>query len=353
MYPLLEVNKKHLRKNIIELKRLCDEKNIDITGISKVFTCEPEIIQILIDNGIKKIGDSRIENLKKIKNIPIEKWLIRMPMLSEIDELIENVDVSLNSEIEVIRKISKIASEKRKIHKVILMVDLGDLREGYIDYHELILVAKEVEKMQGVHLYGIGVNLTCFSFVQPDKSKMQELVNLSKIIEKEIGRNLEVISGGNSATINLMLEGEIPREVNNLRLGEGILFGKERATYKLLPNTYDDVFILKTEIIEVKEKPSLPFGKIGKDSYGNTPSFFNRGVRKKAICALGKQDFDVETTSPLDKNIEILGASSDHLMLDITECSKEYGVGDIIEFKLGYFSTMRVFTSNYVKKIYK
>lgn len=353
MYPLLKVNKKHLRENIIELKRLCDEKNIDITGISKVFTCEPEIVQILIDNKIEKIGDSRVENFKKIKDIKVEKWLIRMPMLSEIGELIEYTDVSLNSEMKIIEKISEIAIKKNKIHKIILMVDLGDLREGYMDYNELILVAKKVEKLKGVHLYGIGVNLTCFSFVQPDKEKMNELVLVRKMIENEIGRSLEIISGGNSATINLMLQGNIPLEVNNLRLGEGILFGKERATYNLLPNTYDDVFILEAEIIEIKEKPSLPFGKIGKDSYGHTPTFLDRGIRKRAICALGKQDFDVETTTPLDRNIEILGASSDHLMLDITECSKEYKVGDIIKFKLGYFSTMRVFTSNYVKKVYE
>jgi len=39
-------------------------------------------------------------------------------------------------------------------------------------------------------------------------------------------------------------------------------------------------------------------------------------------------------------------------MLDVTDSERTYKVGDTVELKLGYFSTMRAFTSEYVKKEY-
>ena len=105
--------------------------------------------------------------------------------------------------------------------------------------------------------------------------------------------------------------------------------------------------------VELKEKPSLPWGQVGVDSYGNKPTFCDRGQhRKKAVCALGRQDFDAETCTPLDPGVIILGASSDHLMLDVTDSEKEYRVGDIVQLQRGYLSTMRALTSEYVEKVY-
>lgn len=350
MYPKVRVDSKKLKNNINTLKSLCRERGIEIAGVTKVFAGNSKIAKILVDGGMKKLADSRIENLKNLKDLNCEKWLIRPPMKTQIDDLIEYADVSLNSELEIIEEIDKKAREKQKIHKVVLMVDLGDIREGYVDYDELIDVSIKVEKMENVHLYGIGVNLTCFSFIQSSREKLEELVRIAEKIESKINRQLEIISGGNSATIDLMLRNEIPSRVNNLRLGESILFGKERAKYKYLENTNKDVFIIEAEIIEIKDKPSMPWGEIGVDSYGNKPEFTDMGIRKKAICALGKQDFDVETSRVVDENIKILGSSSDHLMLDITDSKTKYKLGDIIEIELGYFSTMRAFTSKYVEK---
>lgn len=353
MYPRLHINRQHLLKNIKTLVNICKEYNMEITGVTKAFAGMSEIAEVYVEGGINRLGDSRIDNLKKLKELKVEKWLIRPPMNSEIKNLIKYTDVSLNSELSTIYKINKVALQMNKLHKIILMVDLGDLREGFIDKEELVQAAKETEKLEGVHLYGIGVNLTCFSFVQSDSEKMKMLVSLYNEVNENIGRELEIISGGNSATIDLMLKNGIDKNVNNLRLGESLLFGKERANYTFLPNTYQDVFILECQIIEVKEKPSVPWGTIGMDSYGNRPEFTDKGIRIKAICALGKQDFDLETTFAEDSEITIIGASSDHLMVDITNCHYKYEVGDIITLKLGYFSTMRAFTSNYVSKHYE
>ncbi|MEG0803914.1 MAG: alanine/ornithine racemase family PLP-dependent enzyme, partial [Pygmaiobacter sp.] len=324
-----------------------------VTAVSKVFRGDPVIAQAYLDAGICRIGDSRVANLKRMAQLSAEKWLIRPPMLSEVAELVRYADVSLNSELAVLRAINDAAQSEGKTHKIILMADLGDIREGYVNYDELLDVAEQVEAMDSVELYGIGTNLTCFSFVQSDPKKMQTLASLGRKVEQRVGHPLEIVSGGNSATIDLMLRGGICEGVNNLRLGESLLFGRERSKYRFLPGTFCDAFTLECEIVELKEKPSLPWGEIGVDSYGKSPTFVDRGMRIKAVCALGKQDFDVETTTPLDAGIQILGTSSDHLMLDITDSEQLYQVGDIVRLRLGYFSTMRAFTSEYVEKVYQ
>ncbi len=353
MYPKVKINLSKLKHNVKVVRKLCEAYNMEYTAITKVFCGEPIITNALVEAGVQKIGDSRVDNLKKQRDINAEKWLIRPPMLSEAERTVKYADVSLNSELQTIKSLNIYASDQRKVHKVILMADLGDIREGFINYDELIEVAKEVTKLKHIELYGIGVNLTCFSFIQSNAEKMQMLLDISERIKQEVGVQLQVLSGGNSATLDLMMRGGIPNGVNNLRLGEGVLFGKERAKYSYLPDTYDDAFILECEIVELKEKPSLPIGEVGVDSYGNKPTFVDRGEKRlKAICALGKQDFDPEICTCVDEGIIMLGASSDHLMLDVTDSEKEYKVGDIVQLKLGYYSVLRAFTSMYVHKEY-
>ena len=352
-YPSLTVNLPHLRENVRTVRKLCEERGIQITAVTKVFEGDPKIARVLVEEGMTILGDSRVDNLERLKDIEAEKWLIRPPMISEAARLVQYGDASLNSELAVIEAIAAECEKQGRRHKIILMADLGDIREGYVEEEELIEVAKKVAAMPQVELYGLGVNLTCFSFVQYDTEKLTQLVELGKRVEEATGVKLQVISGGNSATVDLMLRGGIPAGVNNLRLGESVLFGKERAKYTYLPDTYRDVFTLHAEIVELKDKPSLPWGDIGVDSYGNKPTFVDRGPkRRKAICALGKQDFDPDITTPCDPGVILLGASSDHLMLDVTDSEREYHVGDCIDLQLGYFSTMRAFTSSYVRKEY-
>lgn len=357
MYPRVVVNLDHIRHNAGIVRELCESKGIRVLGVTKVFSGDPVIAKCYIDAGITMTGDSRTENLKAQAEygLTAERWLIRPPMLSDTPELVRYAHASLNSEIEVIRAISEeTIRQGLPQHKIVLMADLGDIREGFVDYDEMIQVALETEALPGVYLYGIGVNLTCFSFIQPDEAKMQELADLRTRVSEAVGRPLDIVSGGNSGTIDLMLRDGIADGVDSLRLGESLLFGKERAKYSYLPGTFKDTFTMECEIVELKSKPSLPWGTVGVDSYGNKPEFVDRGAnRVKAICALGKQDFDPEICNPLDSGIIILGSSSDHLMLDITDSEREYKVGDIVQLELGYFSVMRAFTSKYVEIEYR
>ena len=347
MYPQVAIDLNKLAHNVRHMKELCGSYGIEILGITKAFAGDPRIAAVMVENGLRMLGDSRIDNIRKYQHLDCEKWLIRMPAISHAAETVRYCDVSLNSELSVLKVLNQAAIEQGKRHKVVLMFDLGDLREGCFDEADLAACAEYTKQAEGLILYGIGTNLTCFSFVQPDTEKLTRLAELGK----KYGADTYV-SGGNSATVQLMLRGGIPKGVNSLRLGESVLFGRERAGYTYLDGMYNDVFCAEAEVIECKVKPSMPIGTIGKNSYGKRPTFTDKGIRTRAICAMGRQDVDEETMWPVDEGIEILGASSDHFIVDVTNAAQTYQPGDIIRFRLGYFAVMRVFTSEYVGKRY-
>ncbi|MFA5523553.1 MAG: ornithine racemase Orr [Tissierellales bacterium] len=353
MYPRVEITLDKLRHNAKRLIGLCNKNGIKVAAVTKVFCGMPEIAKILVESGASVLADSRIENLKRMQSIEVPKLLLRLPMISQANQVVEFADISLNSELETIKSLSQMAIDKLKVHNIILMIDLGDLREGIIDEEEVLSTVREILKLEGINLLGIGTNLTCYGGVIPKQENLRHLVSLREKIEKEFTLKLEVVSGGNSSSLYL-LEGEvgIPKGINQLRLGESIVLGRETAYGDIIHDTYEDCFRLVVEIIEIKHKPSMPIGEIGMDAFGNKPVFQDKGIRKRAICAVGKQDVSIENIVPEDKKITIFGGSSDHLIIDVTDSLKNYKVGSKVYFKLNYGGILSTSTSEYVNKVF-
>ncbi|CCQ95826.1 Alanine racemase domain protein [[Clostridium] ultunense Esp] len=348
--PKIQIDLKKLEHNVKTIIDLCKKKDIEVAGVTKVFCGHPEIAKAYIDGGVSYLADSRVENLIKLKQFKLPKILLRLPMISEVEKVVEYSDISLNSELRTIKELSKAAVQKGKKHKIILMVDLGDLREGYFDEDEIYEVVEEILNLKGIELLGIGTNLTCYGGVIPSQENLGKLMEIGKNIEDRFNINLDIISGGNSSSLHLLLKDNKIEGINMLRLGESLILGLETAYGNRIENTYDDVFQLVVEIIEVKEKPSLPIGEIGKDAFGKIPQFEDKGIRKRMIAAIGKQDIDFDTIVPEDSKITILGGSSDHLILDGTDSEIDYKVGDKLWFKLSYGGILSIMTSEYVKK---
>lgn len=349
-YPAVRVNYEKLKHNTGFLMEKCNKLGIDVVPVTKVYCGMPEIAKASVEAGAKMLADSRIENLKKLKVIEVPKLLLRIPMLSQAGEVVEYADISLNSEYEVIKALSEEALEKGKVHKIVLMIDLGDLREG--EWNETAVeFAGRILELKGVKLAGVGTNLTCYGAVIPSKENLGLLVSLAEEIESRYGIKLEIISGGNSSSIHLVDKNEVPGRVNQLRLGESIVLGTESAYGERIEGTYGDVFTYMAEIVELKEKPSVPTGETGMDAFGEKPVFVDRGIRKRAILATGRQDVKVDGITPRDEAAIVLGASSDHLIIDVSDCKKDYKVGDVMEFDMSYGALLAVFTSEYVTKI--
>ncbi|ABY94701.1 ornithine racemase Orr [Thermoanaerobacter brockii subsp. lactiethylicus] len=350
MYPLLRINLVKLRENTQTIVNLCEKKNIKVVGVTKVFCAIPEVAQTMVKGGVEILGDSRIKNLKKLQHIPVPKMLLRIPMKSEVEEVIKYADISLNSEIDTIKSLSEEAKKQRKIHEIILMVDLGDLREGVLK-EDVIPIVEQIVKLEGIRLRGIGTNLTCYGSVIPTPDILEELVEIKNSINKKFNLNLDIVSGGNSSSLYLVQNGLIPREITQLRIGEAIVLGRETAFGDRIPHTYDDVFTLEAQIVELKEKPSYPRGILGMDAFGERQVYVDRGIMKRAILAIGRQDVNMNDLIPIDSSIELIGSSSDHLIVNVTNSTYPYKVGDIIKFKLRYGGILSCSTSEYVEKV--
>lgn len=351
-YPCVEVNLSKITHNAKEVLSMCNKKGINVIGVTKVFCAEESIVQAILNGGITHIGDSRIQNLKKLKDIDCKKTLLRISMESEAEDVVKYSDISMNSELNTIQVLSRAAKSLNKVHNIVLMVDVGDLREGVL-VDDVISVVREILKLDNIKLLGLGTNVTCYGGVLPDKNNLGKLIKLKNDIKSLFNIELPIISGGNSSSLYMVLNNTMPKEINQLRIGEGIVLGRETAFGEPISNCYDDAFILKGEIVEIKNKPTVPTGTIGMDAFGQKPHFEDKGIRKRAIIAIGRQDIRVEGLIPLDRNISIFGASSDHLILDVTDSTKQLKVGDIVEFKIDYGCLLAAMTSQYVKKYYE
>lgn len=347
-YPRIIIDTSKIKHNTELLVGMAEEKGISIAGVTKVFCANKTIARAMVEGGVKYLADSKMENLIRLKDFPTPKMLLRIPMISRARQVVRYAQISLNSELKTIRALDEAASEEKKIHGVVLMMDLGDLREGYYQIEDLYDVVEEILKMKNIKLMGLGTNLTCYGGVIPTEKTLHKLILAKDEIENRYGIELEIISGGNSSSLPLLdtdLEG-----INNLRLGESIVCGTETSYGTVIEGAYTDAFTLDLEIIEKKIKPSVPSGKLGRDAFGNIPTFVDRGLRTRAICAIGKQDIDMDGLMPHDEGILVLGGSSDHLILDISDSSRDYAVGDILSFNMKYRSILRAMTSQYVYK---
>ena len=352
MYPCIEVNLRKIEENSRKMNDMFKNKGISIMAVTKGFSADRNIAKAMLRGGPEFIGDSRIQNLKALADLPAKKVLLRLPMISEIDEVLKYADYSLNSELDTLREIGKAATKKGMIHKVIIMVDLGDYREG-IRYHKIDGFVSEAVNIEGIEIRGFGVNLTCFGGVIPENTTLKRLVDISMIMKEKFQLNVEIISGGSSSSVYLIEEENgFPEGINNLRLGEVVLLGKETAFGKHFDGLYEDAFILKTQIIELKDKPSVPHGRIGRDAFGNIPIREDRGIIKRAIVALGKQDVDPSGIIPQNPELRIIGASSDHLILDLSRTTETYCLGDIVCFYVKYGGMLNSMTSPYVEKVF-
>lgn len=352
-YPRLEIHLDRLRENAEEVVSIGAKQGVEIWGVNKVTCGHPAVARTFLEAGVKAIGDSRVQNIKKMQENGLTHCyylLVRIPMASEADEVVRYANCSLNSELIVLKALNEAASKQKKIHDVILMVDLGDLREG-IWPTDLPGVVEEVLKMDHLYLKGLGVNLTCWGGVLPTEENMGKLTELARSIEEQFSIKLDIVSGGNSSSLPLLREGKMPAGINQLRIGEVIMLGNDTVSHQPFPNTRPDTFILQAEIIEMKEKPSQPIGQIGLDAFGKPPVFEDKGMRIRAILGIGKQDVAADGLRPINQGIEVVGGSSDHIILDVTDAEGTYQVGDILSFTVGYECLMKSSTSPYIEKV--
>ena len=342
-YPQLEFDLALLRSNADAVISRCRGMGIRVCGVVKGVDGLPEAARVLRAAGAAELGTSRLEQVAKCRaaGVPGPWLLIRIPGLTELPDVVALCETSLQSEWPTLLALEEECLRQNKTHRVIVMTDLGDLREGFWDKKELVDVCERVEReLPHVQLAGIGVNLTCYGSTKPTPEKMDELVGLARQVEQRIGRKLEIVSGGATSSFTLVHWGTMPAGVNHLRIGEAILLGKDlQVDWGIRDMDYlrMDALTLRAEVVEVKDKPTYPIGEFAIDAFGRKPVYEDRGIRRRAILALGRADVgELESLIPREPGLTVIGGSSDHCIVDVEDCPRRLQVGDIVEFSLCY-----------------
>ena len=342
-YPQLEFDLALLRSNADAVISRCRGMGIRVCGVVKGVDGLPEAARVLRAAGAAELGTSRLEQVARCRaaGVPGPWLLIRIPGLTELPDVVALCETSLQSEWPTLLALEEECLRQNKTHRVIVMTDLGDLREGFWDKKELVDVCERVEcDLPHVQLAGIGVNLTCYGSTKPTPEKMNELVGLARQVEQRIGRKLEIVSGGATSSFTLVHWGTMPAGVNHLRIGEAILLGKDlQVDWGIRDMDYlrMDALTLRAEVVEVKDKPTYPIGEFAIDAFGRKPVYEDRGIRRRAILALGRADVgELESLIPREPGLTVIGGSSDHCIVDVEDCPRRLQVGDIVEFSLCY-----------------
>ena len=350
MYPCVECNKGKLLENIAVVARMMHRDHKTMCAVVKGFSADDSVMRILEESECDWLASSRIEDLTKL-NTKKKRLLIRLSQPCEVKEVVASAEVSFESECKTIQLLQAEAKKQDKTHGIILAIDMGDLREGifFRNAAEIDEAAALVLQSPNLNLLGVGTNLGCFGGVITDAENMQGLIDVASHIEQKFSVKLPYISGMSTAAMEMIENKTMPQQVNHGRFGEAWLLGFDSVDDRRLHYLHDDAFLFKAQIIEIKEKPSQPIGTIGGNAYGRHVEYKNEGMMKRALLAFGTQDVEYEYLVPLDKNIELIGASSDHTIVNL-HGSGDYEVGDVLTFKLKYHALLHLYTSKYVKK---
>ena len=343
----IELDSKKLTGNFNYLDKLFKKNNIKFSVVTKML-CGNKLFDI------SQICDSRVSNLKMIKSIrpDIETIYIKPPAKRALKSVVEYDDISMNTEIRTIKLLSEEAQRQNKKHKIIIMIELGELREGIMG-EDFMAFYEEVFKLKNIEVVGIGTNLTCLYGVLPNHDKLIQLCLYEQLVEAKFNRHIPYVSGGSSVTIPLMFQKLLPKGINHFRVGETLYLGTDLYNDSTIDKMHSDVFSLFCEIIELSEKPQVPIGEMGQNVEGNTFEFDEEQLGKRsyrAIIDIGLLDVEESHIHPKDENIEMVGASSDMFVIDLGDNEKNYKVGDLLEFKMDYMGVLRTIYSKYIDK---
>lgn len=350
----ITLDTERLRANYDYLNKLFGANKISWAVVTKLMCGNKTYLEELLKLGVKQICDSRVTNLKTIKSIDpkVETIYIKPPPKRSIPEIMKYADISFNTEIETIKLLSKEAKKQGKIHKVIIMIEMGELREGVLQ-EEFINFYKKVFELPNIKVVGIGTNLNCMYGVLPSHDKLIQLCLYEQLIEAKFEREIPLVSGGSSVTIPLIFENLLPKGINHFRVGETLFLGTDVYNNRPYEKMDNHVFSLYAEIIELTEKRLVPIGETGVNLKGEEVGFddADKGETSyRALIDLGLLDIEEDHIKPKNPKLEFAGATSDMLVVNLGENDEKYKVGDLLEFEMDYMGVLRIMNSRYIEK---
>ncbi|MFZ6665605.1 alanine racemase [Peijinzhouia sedimentorum] len=350
----ITLNKSKLASNYNYLEALFQKHNISWAVVTKLLCGHKPYLEEVIKLGAKEVCDSRISNLKAVKEIDpnVQTVYIKPPAKRHLEMIVQYADVSFNTQFETMQLLSDEAVRQKKIHKVIVMIELGDLREGVMGDH-LVEFYASIINLPNIEISGIGSNLNCLHGVMPSEDKLIQLSLYKQLVEAKFNIHIPWVTGGTSVVVPLLYHRMVPKGINHFRIGEMLFFGNNLFTGENIDEMYHDVIKLKAEIIELYEKPKVPIGSLASNPSGEVLEINEDDYGKmsfRAILDLGLLDISPNYLIPVDKDFEVTGASSDMIILDLGDNEHNYQVGDLVTFNLKYMGALALLSSDYIEK---
>ncbi|MCE5038720.1 alanine racemase [Staphylococcus auricularis] len=332
----IHINLSKIQYNANVLRQLLATHHVQFTPVIKCIAGDPEIIRALNQLGFTHFADARLENIEKAKEVEAANTftLIRAPHLQELKQVVINTTMSIQTELTTIRQLNDVAKSLDQKHSIMLMVDWKDAREGVLTY-DIVDYVQEILHLSHICLRGIAFNFMCFNEIPPSESDIEMINRFVTSVEKETSYRFGIFSGGNSSMLPQMMYNDLGR-VNDLRIGESLFRGVDTTSNVPIPSLYQDAITLETRIIEIKPRIEVNSGR----------------QYLQAIVDIGKLDTEVKDIYPLGHDVDVLGATSDHLMIDLKN-HDQYQVGDTITFRLGYNALAQTMYINQMEKIYQ
>ncbi len=362
----LIIRTKKIQQNIQYLSKYLKDNHIQWSLITKVFSGDknflenvltPEIIQ-----HINSVGDSRLTSLKNLKEVnPEMKTIyIKPPAKIYADQVVQYADISLNSSYETIVALNESAKKVGKIHEVIIMIEMGELREG-VNRDDLMSFYEKVFDLPNIEVIGLGSNLGCMYGIIPTHDKLLQLALYKELISAKFNKKLPLISGGSSITLPLIEQKTIPQEINHFRIGEAAFFGISPYHNQKFKELSIDTFEFQANIIELEVKQNVPDGEISDANVGHTAEYNQEDRGKtsvKAILDFGMLDVNREDIEPIGSDLNFIGITSDMIVVDLGDNLDEnqqpkYKVGDLIRFKPNYMAVARLLNSKFIDKVFE
>ena len=346
----LEIDLDKIGDNARRMVAFAAERGVTVTGVTKALLGHARLANVLVAAGVRGLGDSRVENIERMRHAHISApmLLLRSPLPSQVDRVVRSNVTSVNSELDVLSALATAARLCGRVHDVMIMVELGDLRDGVMpsELHETV---RHVLRLPTLRLSGIGANLACRHGVAPSDANMGELSDLVDAVETAFGIAIDTVSGGNSANLAWMAATPDIGRINDVRLGEAILLGRNPLDRRPIVGLHTDAITLVGEVIESQRKPTRPWGDLGQNAFGESADRSaappNGREIWQTIVGIGRQDADADDL-PCASAVGVLGASSDHLVLQTDGRSVP---GDEFRFEPGYSALLRAATSPFVR----
>jgi len=353
----LRIHIDRLIDNIEKINDLLNEHGKQWSLVVKVLGTDQAVLERILTHPVIKcshsIAVSQWKSLKLIKTIDprIRTLYIKPPAIANVPRIVRYADISLNSSLATIQALSKEAVKQDKIHQVLVMIEMGELREG-IKREGIIAFYKRVFQLPNIEVVGLGTNLGCMYGIQPTYDKLIQLVLYAQLLEAKFKRKLPLISGASSITIPMLEKGRVPHNMNHFRIGEAVFLGTSPLNNKQVLDLNTGAFTFEANIVELYKKEQQPDGTICDGAVGHVARYNPSDQQSfRAILDFGELDVDHDNLIPEDPNVRFFGNSSDLTVYDLGDNPQHYTTGDTIRFGLKYMGLAKLMYSRFVEKV--